>query len=123
MHHTTTRRARSIQLLLAAFVLFAALSAFAPGRASADAPTALRGASAAARALETALSLRAAPNSNVFRPAPAAADAGFVSDELLETATELVHNGVRLGEVAGGTFYVHVKPQGLGAVVSIRFRR
>lgn len=121
MPSTTTSRPR--HLLPALLAVTAALFLFAPDRASADAPTAIRSASTAVLAIRATTSIRLAPNSKALQPAPKPASTGFVSEDLLETATEVVNNGIRLGDgPSKGTFYVHFKPQGFGGVLSIRYR-
>ncbi len=63
-------------------------------------------------------------NYDVLRPAPELARTGFVSEDLLTTATELVQHGIRLKHASGhGTLYLHFKPESLGGVLSIRYRR
>jgi len=121
MQRSTTNRPR--QLLPALLAFTAALTLFAPDYASADSPTAIRGASAAVLAIRNTAGIRIAPSTSVLQPAPKPASRGFVSEDLLNTATEVVNNGIRLGDgPTNGTFYVHFKPQGFGGVLSIRYR-
>lgn len=118
MPRTDNRR-----LLLVILPLLAA-SALIPERASADSPAAIVGASTAVMAVQASVGLRHLPSDLALRPAPAPAARGFISKDLLETATELVNHGIRIGkDLAGGTVYVHCKPQGFGGVLSIRYRR
>ena len=63
------------------------------------------------------------PSFAVLKDAPEPAKGGFINEDLLKTATGLVNNGVRIGEMAGGKVYVHAQPKGFGGVVSIRYRR
>ena len=101
----------------------AAVSLLAPERASADSPTAIRGASSAVLAIQASTRVRVAPGSTVLRPSPKPASTGFVSEDLLRTATNVVNNGIRLGQgTRNGTFYVHFKPQGFGGILSVRYR-
>jgi len=97
MQRTTTCRPHSPHVLpsiLALIAFTAALAFFAPTRASADSPTAIRGAATAVMAIRTAT-----------------------------RATDLINNGIRLGNGPGnGTFYVHAESQGFGGVLSIRYR-
>lgn len=121
MQTSTTCRPRQILPALLAFA--AALALFAPDRASADAPSAIRSVSAAVLAIRATTGIRIAPGSSVLQPAPKPATTGFVSQDLLDTATNIVNNGIRLGDgPTNGTFYVHFKPQGFGGVLSIRYR-
>ena len=127
MQRTTTRRTPSrhpLQAFAALIALAAALALFAPNRASADSVPAIKGTSAAVIGVRGAMSVRILPGSSVLRPAPAPASTGFISEDLLNAATNVVNNGIRLGSGPGnGTFYVHFKPQGFGGVLSIRYRR
>lgn len=121
MHNTTTSRSR--RFLPALLALTAAMALFAPERASADAPAAIRGASTAVLAIRATTSFRVASTASPLELAPAPADRGFVSADLLRKATDVVNNGIRCGSAGGGNFYVHAKPQGFGGVLSIRYRR
>ncbi|MBW2189260.1 MAG: hypothetical protein JRG93_06670 [Deltaproteobacteria bacterium] len=127
MQPTTTCRPHSPHVLpsiLALIAFTAALAFFAPTRASADSPTAIRGAATAVMAIRAATSIRVTPNPTVLRPAPKPATMGFISADLLNTATDLINNGIRLGNGPGnGTFYVHAESRGFGGVLSIRYRR
>lgn len=121
MQSTTTSRPRHLLPALLAFT--AAMTLVAPDRASADSPTAIRGASATVLAIRATTSIRIAPGSTILEPAPERASTGFVSEDLLNTAADIVNNGIRLGNgPTNGTFYVHFKPQGFGGVLSIRYR-
>jgi len=111
-------------LVLVVFTLLASAAFLAPSRASADSPAAIVGASRAAFAIRASLRIGTGPRaSSTLLPAPKPADRGFVSDDLLRKATDVVNNGISVGHAAGGTFYVTAQPRGLGAVVSIRYRR
>ena len=127
MQRTTTCRPHSPQVLpsiLALIALTAALAFIAPTRASADSPTAIRGAATAVLAIRATASIRVTPNPTVLRPAPKPASMGFISADLLNAATDLINNGIRLGSGPGnGTFYVHAESRGFGGVLSIRYRR
>lgn len=112
------------RFLLALLAAGALLGTLAPASASADTPTAISGAATAVLAIRATSGLGALRAAGVLELTPEAADRGFISVDLLETATDLVHNGVRLPTApAGGSLYVHVKPQGLGGVLSLRYRR
>jgi len=118
---STTSRLRNVLPALLAFAVVLAL--LAPHSASADSPAAIRGASAAVLAIRATTSTRIAQGSSILQPAPKPAKTGFVSEDLLETATNVVNNGIRLGQgPSKGAFYVHFKPQGFGGVLSIRYR-
>lgn len=120
MPRTDNRR----PLLIVVFSLLASAAFLAPSRASADSPAAIVGAPRAALAIRASVSIAAGPRANsTLLPAPKPVDTGFVSDDLLRTATELVNDGVKLGRLAGGKVYLKVKPQGFGGVLAIRYRR
>ena len=127
MQRTTTRRPHSPHVLLSLLALIAitaGLAFFAPTRASADSPTAIRGAATAVMAIRATASIRVTPTPTVLRPAPKPAATGFISADLLNAATDLINNGVRLGKGPGpGIFYVHAESRGFGGVLSIRYRR
>ena len=119
----SSRHLLSSKSAIIALLIVAALTSLAPGRASADSPTVIRGASTAVLAIRASVGVTQLPSFAVLRDAPKPAKGGFVSEDLLEKATELVNNGVRIGELAGGKVYVHAQPKGFGGVVSIRYRR
>lgn len=127
MQDTATRRSfakKALHALPTLLVLATALGVCSPKRASADSPAAIRAATTTVLALRAGLGIAKLPRSQVFQLAPTPAKTGFVSDDLLKTATDLVKNGVRVHEgLAGGTLYVHFKPQGFGGVLSVRYRR
>ncbi len=121
MQRTQTSRPRHLLPALLAFTAAAAL--FAPEHASADSTPVIRGASSAVLAIQAASSIRLAPSATVLKPASKPAASGFVSEDLLRSATEVVNNGIRLGRgSANGSFYVHFKPQGFGGILSVRYR-
>ena len=93
--------------------------------AAADAPPAIGVATQAALAVRASVSLLRLPTSTDDLPTtPEAADRGFIKDELLETATDLVNEGIRFRRApAGGALYLHFKPRGFGGVLSLRYRR
>ena len=126
MHNTTPSRCPflSSKSAIIALAIAAALTSLAPGRASADAPTVIRGASTAVLAIRASIGVRVAAVPTVLENAPEPAKGGFISDDLLRRATEIINNGIRLGHGSrNGTFYVHAEPQGFGGVVTIRYRR
>ena len=126
MQRTTTCRSHSPHVLpsiLALIAFTAAPAFFAPTRASADSPTAIRGAAATVMAIRAAASIRVTPDPTVLRPEPEPVSMGFISADLINTATDLINNGLRLGNGPGnGTFYVHFESRGFGGVLSIRYR-
>ena len=115
---------RNLRILLLSALAFGALSLHAP-KASADASPAITGATRAALAVRASVSLIRLPTStDELRPEPTPADRGFIKADLLETATELVNLGLRFERApADGSLYLHFKPQGLGGVLSLRYRR
>lgn len=118
--HTTNRRLRALP---AALLLTATLS-LAAAEASADAPAAIGSAPAAVLAIRASVSFARLPISASLQTAPEPAKTGFISEDLLKKATELVDNGLRMRRApAGGALYVHVQPRGLGGVVSLKYRR
>ena len=126
MQNTTPSRrpVLSSKSAIIALAIAAALTSLAPGRASADSLKVIRGASTAVLAIRASVGVRAIASPSVLENAPEPAKGGFVSDDLLRKATEIVNNGIRLGHGSrNGTFYVHAEPQGFGGVVSIRYRR
>jgi hypothetical protein len=127
MQNTTPRRSHFSfprRAIIAHFSLVVALTSFAPGRASADSPNVIRGASTAVLAIRASLGLRLAPTPTTLKDAPEPAKTGFISEDLLRKATDIVNNGIGLGKGRGhGRLYVHVKPQGFGGVVTLRYRR
>jgi hypothetical protein len=127
MQRTTTSRSRSQRLraaLAALFSLATALGLFAPGRAAADVPAAIQSASVTVKVVQTAMNFRRLPKRDFLQSPPEPAPTGFISDDLLNTATDLVKNGVRVrDDLADGTVYMHFEPQGFGGVLSVRYRR
>ena len=117
------RHLLSSKSAIIALVIAAGLMSLAPGRASADSTKAIRGASTAVLAIRATAGVRQLPSLSVLRDAPEPAKTGFISDDLLRKATDVVNNGIAIGRAAGGTFYVKAQPRGLGGVVSIRYRR
>jgi hypothetical protein len=73
----------------------------------------------------TAANARSLSSLSNLRPRePGSTRTSFISADLLEAATDLVKNGVQVGDgLAGGTVYVHVRPRGFGGVLSVRYRR
>lgn len=120
MHRHDAPR-RFLLALVAAGIL---LGCFVPVSASADAPAAISGAATAALAIRATSGLGSLRATDVLELEPEAANRGFIADDLLEKATDVVNNGVRLRNApAGGSLYVHFKPQGFGGVLSLRYRR
>ena len=117
------RHLLSSKSAIIALVIVAGLTSLAPGRASADSNKVIRGASTAVLAIRATTGLRQLPSLSLLRDAAEPAKTGFVSEDLLRKATDVVNNGISIGHAAGGTFYVKAQPRGLGGVVSIRYRR
>jgi hypothetical protein len=120
MQLTTPRRSAATLLALTAMTALC----LAPGRASADVPKAIQGTAAAAVAVVHQMGTRFVATHAAMPPVPAPASTAFISAELVDTLSNVINNGIRLGKGPGdGTFYVHFKSQGFGGVLSIRYRR
>ena len=115
---------RPLRVLVLTAIVFGAFS-LQTQEASADAPSAIGAATRAALAVRASVSFFRLPTStDTLRPEPEAAKRGFIKEDLLETATELVNEGLRFERSPGdGTLFLHFKPQGLGGVLSFRYRR
>jgi len=115
---------QNLRVLLFVALTIGALSLRA-SEASADSPSAIGAATKAALAVRASVSIFRLPTStDTLRPEPEPAKRGFIKEDLLETATELVNEGLRFDRTPGdGSLYLHFKPQGLGGVLSLRYRR
>jgi len=120
MQLTTPRRSPITLLVLAAMLAMCV----APERASADAPKAIQGAAAAAVAVVHQIGTGFVTTHAAMPPVPGPASTAFLSAELVDTLSNVINNGIRLGPGPGdGTLYVHFKSQGFGGALTIRYRR
>ena len=120
MQHTTRRRSVLASLLLLAILALC----LTPGRASADAPSAVQVASAAAVQVVRAISIQALVDGGATNPilkprSPIPASGGLVA-----RVTEVLQHGVRVADgVAGGKLYVDFEKHGFGGALCLRYRR
>lgn len=127
MQHETTRSRRSFRpaAVAAALLLGSALAALAaPARASADAPQSIQAASTTVLAVTQRIGNRIVVNRALLQEAPEPVRGGFISQDLIDTLSGLVKDGVHIGKSRGqGNLYVHVETHGFGGIVSLRYRR